>query len=123
MKNLLKDRKIVLVFTRIQCILSYCSVRIAVLAFLVLIPVGTLELSGQRLSRDLNVDLLVNQVGYVPQAGKTFVTKGIINGKFEVINLETQKVAYTGVLKPNPGDLVNIQLGISAPLPRKGIII
>ncbi len=35
------------------------------------------EAQAQRISRDLNVDLLINQAGYVPHAGKTIVTKGM----------------------------------------------
>ena len=93
-----------LFFIKIHNLLSHLSVRMSVLVLLIFIEGDLLVIKAQRLSRDLNVDLLVNQVGYVPQAGKIFVTKGIKNGKFEVINLETQKVAYTGVIKPNPGD-------------------
>ena len=120
MKNQSLHRKIILGTARIQYILSYFFVRMAVLTFVVLIPFGTMELSGQRLTRDLNVDLLVNQVGYVPKAGKTIVTKGIINGKFEVINLETQKVAYTGVIKPNPGDFGDYSIGDFSALNQEG---
>ena len=90
------------------------------MVFLIFIDGDLSEIKAQRLSRDLNVDLLVNQVGYVPQAGKTFVTKGIINGKFEVINLETQKVAYTGVIKPNPGDFGDYSTGDFSALNQEG---
>jgi hypothetical protein len=93
---------------------------IPVFVFFVLFAGGTFNLNGQRLSRDLNVDLLVNQVGYVPHAGKTFVTKGIRNGKFEVINLETQKVVYSGVIKPNPGDFGEYSTGDFSSLTQEG---
>jgi hypothetical protein len=92
----------------------------AVFTFLILIPGGTLELNCQRLSRDLNVDLLVNQVGYVPQAGKNFVAKGKTNGKFKVIDLETQKVVLTGVIRPNPDDFGEYSVGDFSALTREG---
>jgi hypothetical protein len=93
---------------------------IVAFVFFVLFAGGTVNLNGQRLSRDLNVDLLVNQVGYVPHAGKTFVTKGVITGKFEVIDLETQKVVYSGILKPNPGDFGEYSTGDFSSLTQEG---
>jgi RNA polymerase sigma-70 factor (ECF subfamily) len=41
------------------------------------------DLHAQRLSRVLNVDLLINRTGYVPGAGKTVVTKGLINRSYD----------------------------------------
>lgn len=87
---------------------------------LFLIIAGTPVLNGQRLSRDLNVDLLVNQVGYVPGAGKNLVTKGLLNGKFEVINLETQQVAFTGSFKASPGDFGEYSTGDFSSLTKEG---
>lgn len=78
------------------------------------------DINAQRLSRDLNVDLLVNQVGYVPHSGKTFVTKGLRDGKFEVINLQTQKVALTGNMKPVPGDFGDYSQGDFSSLTQEG---
>jgi len=109
-----------LIFTKIPNIMTHLSVRMLVLFSLILMQGRNLELKAQRLSRDLNVDLLVNQVGYVPQAGKTFVTKGIINAKFDVINLETQKVAFTGSIKPNPGDFGEYSVGDFTSLTQEG---
>jgi hypothetical protein len=118
MKKRIKNMN--LIFIKIHNLLSLFSVRISVLIVLIFTEGGLLELKAQRLSRDLNVDLLVNQVGYVPQSGKTFVTKGMINEKFEVINLETQKVAYTGVIKPNPGDFGEYSTGDFSALTQEG---
>jgi hypothetical protein len=101
-------------------LLNHFSIRCLILLFIILIKTGNLELKAQRLSRDLNVDLLINQVGYVPNAGKTLVTKGIRNGKFEIINLETQKVVYKGVLKPCPGDFGNYSVGDFSTLDQEG---
>jgi hypothetical protein len=105
---------------KILNVLDLFSFRMSVLIVLILIEGDLLEIKAQRLSRDLNVDLLVNQVGYVPQAGKTFVTKGTRNGNFEVINLETQKVVYSGVLKPNPGDFGEYSVGNFSALTQEG---
>ncbi len=84
---------------------------ILIVLFYMIIPVGLTELQGQRLSRDLNADLLVNQVGYMPQAGKTVVAAGIITGKFELIDIETQKTVYTGFFKPGPVDIGEYSVG------------
>ena len=84
---------------------------------------GTEEIKGQRLSRDLNVDLLINQVGYMPSAGKKIVTKGKTNGKFEIIDLETQTVVFTGFLHLVPAILEITQSVISANLRGQDIII
>jgi hypothetical protein len=118
MKKQLKNMNLISI--KILNVLNLISFRMSVLVFIIFIDGSLLEIKAQRLSRDLNVDLLVNQVGYVPQAGKTFVTKGIINGKFEVINLETQKVAYSGVIKPNPGDFGDYSTGDFSALNKEG---
>ena len=78
------------------------------------------EIRGQRLSRDLNVDLLINQVGYVPSAGKKIVTKGKVNGKFEVIDLESRMVVFTGFLHPEQGDFGDYSAGDFSELRRTG---
>jgi len=96
------------------------SIRAFVLSILLLTPWGIPGLEAQRLSRDFNVDLLINQVGYVPHSGKTFVTKGIRNSKFDVINLETQKIVFTGVIKPNPGDFGDYSVGDFSTLSQEG---
>ena len=62
------------------------------------------ELSAQKISRDLNVDLLINQAGYTPTAAKTVVVKGKVSGKFYVVDIATMKVVHTGTFKPAQGD-------------------
>jgi hypothetical protein len=118
MRNLLKNQ--IKVFIEDSGILILFPIRVLVLYLLISISGGIFELNGQRLSRDLNVDLLVNQVGYVPQTGKTLVTKEIRYGKFEVINAESQKVVYTGELKPNPGDFGDYSVGDFSSLIQEG---
>ena len=75
---------------------------------------------AQKISRDLNVDLLINQAGYVPLAGKMVITKGIRNGKFEVISLETQKVVFSGTLRPSSGDFGDYSAGNFGSFAREG---
>lgn len=104
-----------------HCILlKRYSLRVILFSFLILVSFSNPKLQAQRLSRDLNVDLIVNQVGFVPGAGKTFVTKGIRNGKFEVVNLETQKVVFTGDIKPTPGDFGSYSTGNFTSLSQEG---
>lgn len=88
----------------------FWSLRVSILCILTLLqPVD--EVRGQRLSRDLNVDLLVNQIGYAPVARKICVARGSVNGTFEVVDLKTQTVVYTGVLKPGGSDLGDYSIG------------
>jgi hypothetical protein len=72
--------------------------------FLLLIVTGNAEIFSQRLSRDLYVDLLVNQAGYLPNAPKTCVTKGTAKRTFNVINVLNQKVVFSGTLQPESDD-------------------
>ncbi len=65
--------------------------------------IGT-ELNAQRLSRDLNVDLLINQAGYMPNAEKVVVTQGEVERNFEVVDITSMDVVYSGSLKPVKGD-------------------
>lgn len=76
-----------------------------------LIIASRYELAAQRLSRDLNVDLLINQAGYLPHAHKACVVKGKIDQTFEVIDPKTQNVVYTGSLEYRPGDLGDFSVG------------
>ncbi len=81
---------------------------------------GNSELQAQRLSRDLNVSLLINQVGYMPKAEKLCITKGDRARTFEVIELETQQVVFTGTLKPNSGDFGEYLTGNFSALTQEG---
>jgi len=61
-------------------------------------------LQAQRLSRDLNMDLLTNQVGYLPSSTKTCVMQGTGKRDFEVVEIPSGKVVYKGTLTPCHGD-------------------
>ncbi|MEI6050532.1 MAG: cellulase N-terminal Ig-like domain-containing protein, partial [Bacteroidota bacterium] len=116
----MKRKTLRLILLKISSFPNLLSIKSIVLSFMALIVCGNIELSAQRLSRDLNVDLLVNQVGYVPEAAKRIVTKGKRNDKFEIINLETQKVDFTGVFQPGAGDLGEYSTGDFSSLTREG---
>ncbi len=82
--------------------------------------ITTQEINSQRLSRDLNVDLLTNQVGYMPSAGKNLVTKGKINSKFEIIDLENQTIVFTGYFHPGSDDFGDYSSADFSELKREG---
>jgi len=96
------------------------SVKILGLLFILLTPGGSPDLKAQRFSRDLNLDLAVNQVGYRPGAAKTCITRGETEQKFEVINLETQKVVFSGAFKPVRGDFGDFSVGDFSEVAREG---
>ncbi len=78
-------------------------------------------LNAQRLSRDKNVDLLINQAGYLPYSAKKAVTKGEKEIDFDVINIETMKVAYSGTLTPKKGDFGTYLTGDFSTLSQPGV--
>jgi hypothetical protein len=92
--------------------LNKLFIRIIALLFVFSGLNGKQDLKAQRLSRDLNVDLLINQVGYTPLAAKSIVTKGKLKDKFEVFDLETRTVIFTGFLHP---DLLVISVNLKGP--------
>ena len=75
---------------------------------------------GVSISRELNVDLLINQAGYVPGAGKTVVTKGLINRSYEVIRLEDQQVVFEGRFTPGTCDFGAYSVGDFSALTQEG---
>ena len=75
---------------------------------------------AQRLSRDLNLDLFINQAGYLPAATKTCVARGRMNSKFEVVSLENGRVAFAGTFEPGPGDLGEYSVGDFSALAQEG---
>ena len=78
--------------------------RVTYFLFLLLIITSNEAIFSQRLSRDLYVDLLINQAGYLPNASKTCVTRGTEKRTFNVINILTQQVVFSGILQPESGD-------------------
>jgi hypothetical protein len=58
----------------------------------------------QSFSRDLEVEVLVSQLGFVPGAQKSCVLPGDRATDFEVVRLQDQKTVFTGKLIPSKGD-------------------
>lgn len=61
-------------------------------------------LQAQRLSRDQEMGLLTNQIGYLPSARKTCIMQGTQKKDFEVVEVTSGRVVYTGTLIPRRGD-------------------
>ncbi len=96
------------------------SLKTILLLTFIIFSCRTGVISAQRLSSDLNVDILVNQVGYTPPVGKSLVVKGIKTGKYEIIDLENQTVVFTGFFRPDPGDFGDYSVGDFTELNRTG---
>src|SRR5689334_530423 len=62
------------------------------------------NIQAQRLSRDLQVNIITSQVGYLPFSGKSCVLKTNANTPFEVVEVATGKVVYKGDLVAADGD-------------------
>lgn len=62
------------------------------------------DLRAQRLSRDLEIGLLTNHVGYLPASTKTCLVKGNEKRDFEVVEIISGRVVYRGELNANQGD-------------------
>ena len=76
--------------------------------------------SAQKISRDLNVDLLINQAGYTPGASKTVITKGLINSKFDIVDISSMKIVYSGTFKSAKGDFGDYSSGDFSALRQEG---
>ncbi len=66
---------------------------------------------AQRLSRDYSVDLLINQAGYLPNASKIVSASGVISRSFQVIEIASNKVVFSGSFKPAPTDFGDYSTG------------
>jgi len=113
------NQKKTLAFTIVEGLPYHLSICVLAITFIVISGVKV-ELNAQRLSRDQHVDLLLNQVGYMPGAGKFCTAKGEIKRNFDIINLETQEVVYSGILLPTSGDFGNYLTGDFSDLRQEG---
>lgn len=78
------------------------------------------EMSAQKISRDLNIDLLINQAGYTPAASKTVITKGIVSARFQVVDIPSMKVVHTGTFSPAKGDFGDYSSGDFSGVTKEG---
>ena len=102
-----------------KCILHLPVIRI-IIPCLIFFHLAFLAVSAQRLSRDLNVDLLINQIGYLPDASKSVIVKGNIQRNFDVIDLETKKTVFRGNFLPDTGDFGKYSIGDFSSLEKEG---
>jgi hypothetical protein len=94
--------------------------RISVPVIIILLISDITLLNAQRLSRDYNVDILVNQAGYLPDASKMCVAPGSFNREFEVIHTASQRVVYSGEFKAASGDFGDYATGDFSGLTEEG---
>jgi|GEM_PF-593720 len=81
---------------------------------------GSSMIYCQKLTRDLNMNILVNQAGYLPGSSKMLLVKGITTGTFEVVDLKDQKSVFKGQMKPLPGDFGDYSAGEFGSLAKEG---
>jgi Glycosyl hydrolase family 9/Cellulase N-terminal ig-like domain len=62
------------------------------------------SLLAQRLSRDYEIGLLTNQIGYLPSSTKICLIRGTEKTDFEVVEISSGRVAYSSTLIPRQGD-------------------
>ena len=62
------------------------------------------SVKAQRLSRDYSMGVLTNQVGYLPSSTKTCLIHTSEKKNFEVVEVVSGQVAYSGTLIPRQGD-------------------
>ncbi|MDR3269621.1 MAG: glycoside hydrolase family 9 protein [Tannerella sp.] len=108
--------KATLAMTKVRCIRKEWLTGV----FAVWMTCISMNMQAQRFSRDLNVDLLINQAGYVPDAGKTVIAKGLITRRFEIVNLKNQQVVFRGNFKPNTCDFGDYSTGDFSTLTQEG---
>jgi hypothetical protein len=75
---------------------------------------------AQRLSRDYQVTLLTNQVGYLPSSSKKCVIKTTRQTPFQVIEVTSGKVVFNGTLIPSDGDFGTYASADFSKLTREG---
>jgi glycosyl hydrolase family 9/cellulase-like Ig domain-containing protein len=99
---------------RLQSTLARCLLTLAIPAF-------ANDASAQTFSRDLKVDIAVNQVGFTPGAAKCCVLGGDRPSPFQVIRADTLAVAFSGTLVESNGDFGNHLVGDFSQVTEPGI--
>src|SRR3954470_23707663 len=87
---------------------------------LIIFSAFVLFVNAQRLSRDLEMGLLTNQVGYLPFSSKTCLLKGNEQKHFEVIEITSGKTVLTGTLQPHDGDFGTYAVGDFSSVVKEG---
>lgn len=97
-----------------------CVKNILPVVFFVALACTTIAVHAQRLSRDQQIDLLTNQVGYHPSSTKTCVVKGDAKREFEVVEIPSGRIAYRGSLTPRHDDFGNYASADFTPVKKEG---
>ncbi|HUQ65689.1 MAG TPA: glycoside hydrolase family 9 protein, partial [Flavitalea sp.] len=79
--------------------------------FLFCICISFYHAECQRFSRDYEINLLTNQVGYPPSSDKTCLLFTSSNTPFEVIDVTSGKTAFTGTMLAAKGDFGTYAIG------------
>ncbi|MCB0689270.1 MAG: glycoside hydrolase family 9 protein [Saprospiraceae bacterium] len=90
--------------------IKYCK-NICLYISIILLNSFFTHLNAQRLSRDLNVDILINQAGYVPTASKICLLPDSPEREFRVIETNTGKASFAGIMQATAGDMGNFAKG------------
>lgn len=94
----------------------------SLLAILFILLMGTTSVADTpRLSRDMNVDLLVNQAGYLPDASKKCIVQGVRRQNFDIIHVVSNKVVFTGQFQPRSGDFGDYSAGDFSEVSEEGV--
>ncbi len=75
---------------------------------------------SESFSRDLNVAIVVNPVGYLPHASKKCFRSDAVKGPFKVIETTTGKVVFSGTFQSISGDFGKASVGDFSPLNEPG---
>jgi hypothetical protein len=94
--------------------------KVITFAHLLLLITALNSVSAQRLSRDYNVSLLTNQVGYLPASTKTCLLQVNQKTNFEVVEITSGRVAYGDTLIPQQADFGMYAVGDFSKLVKEG---
>lgn len=84
----------------------------AVPCLVLLLVVGLqVRVSGQTFPRDLQTDVLLNQIGFTQGASKQCVLRGSDTDTFRVIRADNATVAFTGPFRETAGDFGTFRIG------------
>ena len=97
------------------------SINLAIIILLTGLLMPFYRIHAQKISRDLNVNLLINHAGYMPDASKKVIVKGNLTGIFSVIEITEGRTVYTGNFKPSKGDFGEYSTGDFSEIKKEGL--
>ncbi|MBK8501828.1 MAG: glycoside hydrolase family 9 protein [Saprospiraceae bacterium] len=98
------------------------NINLPLIYFLIVFLVGqNCQVDAQRLSRDSNLDILVNHAGFMPNASKICVVRNNFERQFDVIQIPAQKVVFSGRFKPDSGDFGDYSSGDFSEITEEGM--